>query len=184
MGYLEESPRRAVFFDRDGIVNVSPGAGYVTRPEDLQIMPGFPDVLQLVKERGYLAVVVSNQRCVAAGIIDLAMLSQIHDRLQRDLQVGWSVGFDDILFCPHDRDENCDCRKPRPGMLLMAAEKYAIDLGASWMAGDQPRDIEAGRAAGCRTVFVGNAAGFNEAGADFHAAGMPELLTIFDKQLI
>ena len=145
-----------VFFDRDGIVNESPGPGYVERWEDFHLMPEFVATLRIVCGRGFAAVVVSNQRCVAIGRVTAATIDGIHRRLTAALHAE-GLALDDILYCPHDRDDGCDCRKPKPGMLLEAARRHDLDLARSWMIGDTPRDIEAGRAAGCRTILVGPA---------------------------
>jgi len=142
-----------VFFDRDGIVNVSPGPGYVERWEDFRLMPGFPDILRTVREHGYLAVVVTNQRGVARGMMTAGAVETIHRNLRALLEREHGLRLDDILCCPHERD-SCTCRKPQPGMLLDAAQRHNIDLQASWMIGDSESDIEAGRRAGCRTILV------------------------------
>ena len=111
--------RPAVFFDRDGIVNLSPGAGYVERWEDFHIQPEFVDVLRLVTSMGFVAGVVSNQRGVARGRMSAATVDDMHRRLCEQLQ---AVGLTllDVLYCPHEHD-TCDCRKPQPGMLLRAS---------------------------------------------------------------
>ncbi len=145
--------RPAVFFDRDGIVNLSPGAGYVERWEDFHIQPEFVDVLRLVTSMGFVAVVVSNQRGVARGRMSAATVDDMHRRLCEQLQ---AVGLTllDVLYCPHEHD-TCDCRKPQPGMLLRASAQHGLDLDRSWMVGDAESDVEAGRRAGCRTIRVG-----------------------------
>lgn len=173
----------AVFFDRDGIVNVSPGAGYVTAWDDFHVMPGFPGVLKQVKGCGYLAIIVTNQRCVAIGKLPEATLIDMHIKLRNQLQSEWAVDVDDILYCPHDRDEGCLCRKPLPGMLLDAARRHGIDLQRSWMIGDQPRDIAAGSAAGCQTILVGDKRTGIAAGADYCVSDMEELSVLLGRVL-
>jgi D-glycero-D-manno-heptose 1,7-bisphosphate phosphatase len=145
--------RKAVFFDRDGIVNRSPGAGYVERWADFILEPSFVEVLRETLRKGYVGIVVSNQSCVARGIVDEGIIRDIHQRLQDVLTGVHGVSLTDIVYCPHD-DGQCDCRKPQPGMLVKSARKHGIDLAASWMVGDQERDVEAGRRAGCRTILV------------------------------
>ena len=145
---------RCVFFDRDGIVNASPGTGYVERWEDFRLMPAFVDVLRQVRAAAYEAVIVSNQRGVALGRMSKETVDTIHRNLRRDLRDDYGLDVLDMLYCPHDDAADCECRKPRPGMLLEAARRHDIDLKASWMVGDQERDIEAGRRAGCRTILV------------------------------
>ena len=143
--------RPCIFFDRDGVVNESPGPGYVERWQDFHVMPGIGPVLQTVDKAGYAAVVISNQRGVAIGRMTAQTVDDIHNRLQEQLHREYGVSFLDILYCPHDRD--CQvCRKPQPGMLLEAARRHDLDLRHSWMVGDQARDIEAGLAAGCRGI--------------------------------
>lgn len=168
--------KRAVFFDRDGVVNVSPGAGYVTRVEDFYLMPGFPEVLRYVKGRGYLAVIITNQRCVATGLLAAEELERIHESLRSCLRDDWRIDVDDIYYCPHDRNDGCGCRKPLPGMLLDAAKKHSIDLSRSWMIGDQSRDIAAGRTAGCKTIIVGDEVAYRESGADYCVSSVEELV--------
>ncbi len=145
-----------VFFDRDGIVNRSPGPGYVERWEDFHLLPEFPAVLATVTRLGYAAVIVTNQRGVALGNMTLETVQEIHRRLRDVLRTRHGLEILDVLCCPHDRDE-CDCRKPKPGMLLEAARRHSLDLARSWMIGDSAKDVEAGRAAGCRTILVGDA---------------------------
>ena len=161
-----------MFFDRDGIVNLSPGAGYVERWEDFHLQPEFVEVLRLVTRLGFAAVVVSNQRGVARGRMSAATVDDMHRRLREQLR---AQGGDvlDVLYCPHERD-TCDCRKPQPGMLLRASAQYGLDLARSWMVGDAESDVEAGRRAGCRTIRVG---GDGPTRADHRARNMADLRT-------
>jgi D-glycero-D-manno-heptose 1,7-bisphosphate phosphatase len=146
------SKRRCVFFDRDGIVNKSPGDGYVERWSDFHLLSTFVKSLRVVRDMGFDAVVVTNQRGVAIGVMTLETVEDMHRRLRDRLR---EDGFEllDVMLCPHDRDQ-CECRKPKPGMLLEAARRHGIDLSASWMVGDHETDVEAGRRAGCRTIRV------------------------------
>ncbi len=164
--------RKCVFFDRDGIVNESPGPGYVERWEDFHLIPAFVESLRVVTQCGYVAVLATNQRGVARGIMSRESVEEIHDNLQKQLKNIYGLELLDIMWCPHNNNE-CDCRKPLPGMLLSAAQKYNIDLPASWMVGDSITDIEAGRAAGCRTIYVGNKE--KDVTADYIVAGMHNL---------
>ena len=146
---------RCVFFDRDGIVNRSPGAGvYVEHWAALHLLPEFVDVLRTVEQRGYAAVIVTNQRGIALGRMTSATVDDMHRRLRALLKETHGLELLDILYCPHDEGV-CECRKPRPGLLLEAARRHAIDLRRSWMVGDSATDVEAGRRAGCRTILVG-----------------------------
>lgn len=143
-----------VFFDRDGIVNHPPGPGrYVEKVEAFQLLPGFVEALKVVREKGYRAVIITNQRGVALGKMSLQTVQDIHTRMHGLLNL-YGVAVDGVYFCPHNHGQ-CSCRKPQPGMLLQAARELGLDLSRSWMIGDDERDVEAGRRAGCHTVFVG-----------------------------
>lgn len=145
---------RAAFLDRDGVINrKAPIGQYVTSWDEMQMLPEVARAIRLFNRAGYLVIVVTNQRCVARGLISVSELERIHQRMCNDLaRVGANVH--EVYYCPHELEPACDCRKPQPGMLLRAAEAHNIDLGASWMIGDSDRDIEAGKNAGCRTVRV------------------------------
>ena len=121
------------FHSTDGIVNKAPPPEmyYVTRVEDFHVQPGFLQALRVVDAKGYAAVVVTNQKCVARGLITLEGLEAIHDVLRRAVDAA-DLALTDILVCPHGDDE-CACRKPRPGMLLEAASRHGLDLAASWI---------------------------------------------------
>ncbi len=141
-----------VFFDRDGIVNVSPGPGYVERVEDFHLMPAFVEALRVVLARGYEAVIVTNQRGVGRGLMTQETLDAIHAHLRAELaREGLSLR--DIFFCTAN-DHAHPWRKPNPGMILEAARVRQLDLARSWMIGDSESDVVAGQRAGCRTVLV------------------------------
>ena len=144
--------RPAVFLDRDGVIVASEtrdGKGYSPRtPEAFEIYSDAEYHLSRLKDAGYLLVVVTNQPDIARGLMAANILDEMHRRLVDALPV------DLIVACPHDNDDHCPCRKPKPGMLLDAAGRLNIDLGASIMVGVRTGDIEAGRAAGCRTAFI------------------------------
>ncbi len=144
--------RRAVFLDRDGVINravVRAGKPYPPSSlKEVEVLPGVHDALQRLKDHGYLLVVVSNQPDVARGTTSLATVQAINGFLEQQLCL------DKWVMCYHDTQDNCRCRKPRPGMLLDAAEELAIDLSQSFMVGDRWRDVSAGLAAGCKTVFI------------------------------
>ncbi|MBI1316944.1 HAD-IIIA family hydrolase [bacterium] len=154
--------QKAVFLDRDGVLNYD--TELIHRPQDLEVYPFAPAALQRINRSDYLSVGVTNQSVVARGLTDLPGLRAIHNRLETALGEGGAF-LDDLYFCPHHPDGgfpgerpefkiDCDCRKPKPGMSLKAAERYHIDLKQSWMVGDSERDVLAGRAAGCRTIGV------------------------------
>jgi D-glycero-D-manno-heptose 1,7-bisphosphate phosphatase len=145
---------RAVFLDRDGVINrKAPEGDYVTRWEDFHILPGVVEGIAQLKQAGFCVIVVTNQRCVAKGLMSMAELEQMHRRMSDLLALGGAT-IDGIYYCPHDMEPPCDCRKPAPGMLLDAARSRDIELSASWMIGDSDVDIEAGRNAGCKTALL------------------------------
>ncbi|MCE9613463.1 MAG: HAD family hydrolase [Lentisphaerae bacterium] len=170
-----------VFFDRDGIVNVSPPKAeyYVLSVDRFFLIPQFVEALGVAAARGYAAVIVTNQKCVARGLITMAGIDAIHAHLRGLLQQA-GLALTDIYVCPHG-DEHPD-RKPNPGMLLRAAHDHRLDLARSWMIGDHERDIRAGRAAGCaRTILVHP--GPRNPLADFQLSGMPDLPDFLKKEL-
>ncbi len=170
----------AVFFDRDGIVNESPGPGYVERVEDFRLMPAFLDVLRIVLHRGYRAVIVTNQRGVGLGRMSMGALEAIHQRLRTEVQRA-GLELTDIYVCTATTDDHPD-RKPNPGMLLKAARDHHLDLHLSWMIGDSEKDIEAGRRAGCG-VTVRVAPLGTETNADFLVPDMETLVALLDSKL-
>jgi D-glycero-D-manno-heptose 1,7-bisphosphate phosphatase len=145
---------KAAFLDRDGVINIhAPDGGYVTRWEDIQVVPGVTNAITLLNKAGFRVIVVTNQRCVAKGLISTVALEAMHERLGAEL-AAMGARIDAIYFCPHEKVLRCPCRKPAPGMLLAAAHVHSIDLSSSWMIGDSEIDIEAGKRAGCRTARV------------------------------
>lgn len=175
-----ESGRPAVFFDRDGVVNVHPGPGYVERPEAFHLIPEFLEALRLVSERGYAAIIVTNQRGVGLGRFSREMLDQIHAKLLDRIQRA-GLQLTDLLVCTAVDDED-PWRKPNPGMLKEAAHRHQLDLKRSWMIGDSAKDIEAGRRAGCAvTVKVGLDA--DTAGADHCVVDMAALVELLRREL-
>ncbi len=143
---------RASFLDRDGVINRKPLAGdYITGWEQVEFLPGAAEAIALLNRAGFRVIVVTNQRCVAKGLLTLAELHALHDRMRAELQMR-GAQIDAIYSCPHELHEGCACRKPQPGMLLAAAREHNIALHDSWMIGDSSIDIEAGKRAGCRTA--------------------------------
>jgi D-glycero-D-manno-heptose 1,7-bisphosphate phosphatase len=149
---IDAGLRRAVFLDRDGVINralVRNGKPYPPAAVDeVEVLPGVTEALRRLKAAGYLLVVVTNQPDVARGTQARAAVEAIHARLARELPI------DDFRCCFHDDRDACECRKPKPGLLHDAAAVHGIDLGASVIVGDRWRDVEAGRQAGCATVFI------------------------------
>ncbi len=172
--------KKCVFFDRDGIVNESPGAGYVTRPGDFHLLPQFAECLRIASARGYHSAIVTNQRGVARGMLSTDMLDNIHYALRAELLRRGAPALLDIIYCPHNPGE-CDCRKPLPGMLRKLSSRHHINLSASWMVGDMETDVEAGRSAGCRTILVSGGGAITA--ADYRVAAMELLPGLLEKVL-
>jgi D-glycero-D-manno-heptose 1,7-bisphosphate phosphatase len=150
---------RAVLLDRDGVL-VADG-GLLTDAGELRLLPGVPAALARLAAAGWRLAVVTNQPVVARGLIDEDGLAAIHRHLTGLIIAAGGPQLDGIFACPHHPEatlpayrQACVCRKPRPGLLLAAARELDLDLAASWMVGDRPSDIAAGRAAGCRTIQV------------------------------
>jgi len=144
--------RRAVFLDRDD--TLCKDVPYCSRPEDLNLLPGAGDAVRKLNEAGFCIVVVTNQSGIARGYLTEHDLALIHEKMRRDL-AAHGARVDGIYHCPHHPDEGCDCRKPKPTMVLRAAKDLGIDLKRSYMVGDRLHDVQMGKAAGTRTVLVG-----------------------------
>jgi D-glycero-D-manno-heptose 1,7-bisphosphate phosphatase len=143
---------RAVFLDRDGVINrKAPEGRYVTRWEDFQVLPGVVEGITLLNQAGFCVIVVTNQRCIAKGLMTVADLEKMHQRMS-DFLARAGATIDAIHYCPHEVEQSCNCRKPAPGMLLDAASSRGIELPASWVIGDSDTDVEAGKNAGCKTA--------------------------------
>ncbi len=144
----------AIFIDRDGTINEPPPTGgFVTRARDVRLLPGAAEALRRLKGAGYLLVVFSNQSGVARGVMTLADVEVVNAHLA-GLLAEEGAKPDGIYFCPHRSEDGCECRKPKPGMLLRAADDLGIDLARSWGVGDAARDLAAARTAGCRVILV------------------------------
>lgn len=157
-----KNKQKAIFLDRDGTINNY--VGFLTQHEDFQLIPGAAEAIRSINKSGYLAIVVSNQPVIARGECTFDELQTIHAKMQTLL--GKEGAFvDAIYYCPHHPDKgfegeraeykyDCDCRKPKPGLLLRAAKEWNIDLSESFMIGDSQRDIEAGKIAGCKQSVI------------------------------
>ncbi|HEX2652427.1 MAG TPA: HAD family hydrolase [Xanthobacteraceae bacterium] len=144
--------RQAVFLDRDGVLSVPDfreGRSFAPRRvEDFRLYPDVKEALSLLREAGYLLVVVTNQPDIGNGLVAQETVDRMHEILYDELPI------DRIETCPHSQRDTCDCRKPKPGMLLNAARVCGINLFESFMIGDRASDVEAGVAAGCKTIFI------------------------------
>jgi histidinol-phosphate phosphatase family protein len=173
---MEIPPRaRAAFLDRDGTLNVRPPEHeYVTRPEDFAWLPGAIEGMLALADAGFVLAVVSNQRGIARGVISRKTLTAIEAEIQAELAPhGAEIAA--FRYCPHELDAGCDCRKPKPGMLLELATALNLELAGSWMIGDSATDVAAGRAAGTHTALIASA---GEGDADLTA---PTLLDVAAK---
>jgi D-glycero-D-manno-heptose 1,7-bisphosphate phosphatase len=146
---------KAAFLDRDGVINQKAPTEdeYITRWEEMQILPGVVEAVSLLNRAGFQVIIVSNQRCVAKGLLTTIELDSIHQRLCNELAV-LGAQIDGVYYCPHEEQPPCRCRKPEPGMLFTAADEHHVDLNSSWMIGDSEKDVAAGRSAGCRTARI------------------------------
>ena len=148
------SLRRAVFLDRDGVLNRVFIRGGVPCPpatlDELELVPDAPELLQRLHRAGFLLLLVTNQPDVGRGLQSCELVEEIHARLRAELPL------DDLFVCYHGGHEQppCACRKPLPGLLLEAAGRHGVDLASSFVIGDRWRDIDAGAAAGCRTLWI------------------------------
>lgn len=156
--------QKAVFLDRDGTINRY--VGFLRNINEFELLPGVADAIKRINESGYLAVVITNQPVIARGEVTVSELTEIHNKMETLLGAEGAY-LDAIYYCPHHPHKgyegevlefkiDCDCRKPKPGMLLKAAEDFNIDLSQSWMIGDGENDIKAGKTAGCKTALIGN----------------------------
>lgn len=158
-----KNKQKAVFLDRDGTINVY--KGFLRNVDDFELIKGIGGAIRAINEQGYLVVVVTNQPVIARGELRKEGLEEIHNRMETELGEEGAY-LDGIYVCPHHPHKgyegeiaelkfDCGCRKPKPGLLLRAAENLNISLEESWMVGDSENDIKAGRAAGCRTALIG-----------------------------
>lgn len=154
--------QKAVFLDRDGTINVY--KGFLRNIHDMELIPGVADAIKKINASGYLAIVITNQPVIARGEVTWEQLDEIHNKLETLLGLEGAY-IDGLYFCPHHPHKgyereipelkfDCDCRKPKPGMLLRAAEDFNINLTMSWMVGDSENDVKAGIAAGCKTALI------------------------------
>ena len=149
----------ALFLDRDGVLIEE--VEYLAKLELVKLIPGAAAVVRRANDAGWRVVIVSNQSGVARGLFPESFLAEVHREIARQLLEKTGATVDASYYCPHHPSEGqgvyriaCDCRKPKPGMLLRAAQELGIDLAESWMIGDRRTDLEAGAAAGCRTILV------------------------------
>ncbi|WP_201290369.1 D-glycero-beta-D-manno-heptose 1,7-bisphosphate 7-phosphatase [Erysipelothrix anatis] len=155
--------QKAIFIDRDGVVNRH--VGHLSNINDFELIKGVEDAISTLNNLGYLCIIVTNQPVIARGELSVNQLEMIHNKMET-LLGNHGAYLDGIYYCPHHPDSgfegeiselkfDCDCRKPKPGLLLAAKEEFNIDFSRSWMVGDHIRDIQAGNSVGCKTAFIG-----------------------------
>lgn len=169
--------QRAVFFDRDGVVNTRIVGGYVTKWDEFVWMPDVGETLKALRAKGYIAIIITNQRGVGMGKMTQADLDAVHARMQSELLTKYGVEFDDIIACT-DANDDSPRRKPSPAMIFEAQAKWDIDLSKSWFIGDSPSDIEAGNRAGTKTVFLLNDQEMAPSTADRQVTHLQELVKL------
>lgn len=154
--------QKAIFLDRDGTINRY--VGFLRSPDDFELLPGVAEAIKFINDSGYLAIVVTNQPVIARGEVTVPQLTNIHNKMETLLGLKGAY-INGLYYCPHHPDSgfageikslkiDCDCRKPKPGLIFQAARDFNIDLENSWMIGDSNQDIEAGNAAGCKTILL------------------------------
>ncbi len=142
---------RAVFLDRDG--TIAEDVHYCRRPEDFRLLPTVPEAIRLLNDSGFKVVVITNQSGIARGYFTEEILARIHQKMLDELAVH-GARIDAIYYCPHHPDDGCGCRKPGTALFHRAACELDVDFSLSYVIGDQPMDVDAGKALGCRTVLV------------------------------
>jgi D-glycero-D-manno-heptose 1,7-bisphosphate phosphatase len=149
----------AIFLDRDGVLIED--AGGLMDSDGIRILPGVPQALTMLKRAGYCLIVISNQAVVARGLLSEAQVIALHQEVEDRLHREGAPNLDGFYFCPHHPNatlpayrQECECRKPRPGLILQAAQAHQIDLNGSFMIGDRPSDLLAGNRAGCGVIWV------------------------------
>lgn len=148
---------KGMFLDRDGVINevLSKRVKFVNKPSDFYLLDGVGKAVRLFNDMGYKVFVVTNQGGIGLGYMKEAALAEVHQKMRKDI-AEFNARIDDIAYCPHKPHANCACRKPKPQLILDLAKKHDIDLSESYMVGDRPPDIEAGKEAGTMTVLVGS----------------------------
>ncbi len=172
--------QRAIFLDRDGTINKY--VGFLRRIDDFELLPGVAEAIQKINSSGYLCIVITNQPVIARGEVTVEQLRDIHNKMETLLGAEGAY-IDGLYYCPHHPHKgyegevpelkiDCECRKPKPGMLIAASRDYNIDLANSWMIGDGENDVRVGQAAGCKAALIGT----GEFGQDITGKSLFELV--------
>ncbi len=153
LGKMGTAPHFSVFLDRDGVINKKLEGDYVKSYNEFEFFPGVIDAIKKIKQKGLLVIIITNQSGIGRGIMSEDDLAMVHEQMLADLKKE-GVLIDAIYYCPHSPDDGCDCRKPNDGLFKQALMDFDIDIENSWMIGDELKDIEAGKKAGCRTYLL------------------------------
>ena len=148
---MAKARNKAVFLDRDG--TIARDVPYCSRPEDFELLPRVAEAIKLLNDSGFKVVVITNQSGIGRGYFTEDMLGKIHHKMLNELNSSGAV-IDAIYYCSHHPDDDCECRKPKPAMILQAAHDLDIDLCQSYFIGDKDLDVEAGKNARCLTVHI------------------------------
>jgi D-glycero-D-manno-heptose 1,7-bisphosphate phosphatase len=143
---------KTVFLDRDGVINKKV-EGYVTTIEEFQMLSDVPEAIKILKQKKFKVIVITNQSAINRGFLTHQKLEEIHRFMKKQLLEN-STQIDAIYYCPHKPEENCNCRKPKPGMLNEVIKKFDIDIKNSWFIGDSESDIEAAKEVGIKSIKI------------------------------
>lgn len=147
-----EKKEKCLFLDRDGVIcEALPRGEYLVDLSEFKLVVGIKELVMHAKQKGYRVCVVTNQPQISKGLLSIEKLHDIHTVMAQEIE-----GIDAVYYCPHKNEDNCECRKPKPGMVLKAVAEFNIDPAQSLLVGDSDKDIGAGHAAGCKTVFLKN----------------------------
>ena len=182
--------QKAIFLDRDGTINKY--VGFVRRPEEFELIDGVSDTIRKLNDSGYLVIVITNQPVIARGEVTVDMLNTIHNKMETLLGNDGAY-VDAIYYCPHHPHKgyegeieelkiDCDCRKPKPGLLLRASKDFNIDLEQSWMIGDRENDILAGKNAGCKTALISSS--FENFGQDVSLVKLSDMIEVLNDEKV
>ena len=142
----------AIFLDRDGVINLE-RKDYVKHLSEFEIFPDVAEAIDLLRKKNFLVIIITNQSAINRKLLDVNTLETIHEHFQKYLKK-YNTSIDAIYYCPHLPEENCSCRKPKPGLILNAAKDFKINLKKSWMIGDSKKDIDAANSAGCNSILL------------------------------
>ena len=143
---------KAIFLDRDGVINQE-RKDYVKKLDEFKILDKIADAINIIKSHGFLVIIITNQSAINRKLVSVETLNKIHEKLQSYLEK-YDTSFDQVYFCPHMPSENCECRKPKPGLIIQAVTDFKIDLSQSYMIGNSETDVQAATNAGCKGILL------------------------------